>query len=69
MIAKCTLKVVGDDAKVACSNVNLCAGLEAGIEGSLHAVRARAAGGNKMEFGDWEVDHDIFLFTAEEGAT
>ena len=69
LIAKCTLKVVGDDAKAACGNVNLCAGLESGIEGTLHAVRARAADGNKMEFGDWEVDHDIFLLTADEGET
>ena len=69
MIAKCTVKVVGDDAKVACGNVNLCAGLEAGIEGALHAVRTRAANGNKMEFGEWGVDHDIFLLAADEGAT
>ena len=69
LIAKCTLKVIGDDAKAACGNVNLCAGLEAGIEGALHAVRARAANGAKMEFGDWKVDHNIFLLTAEEGET
>ena len=67
LLAKCKLKVVGDDAKAACGNVNLCAGLEAGIKGALHAVRARAADGDKMEFGDWEVDHDIFLLTADEG--
>ena len=69
LIAKCTLKVVGDDAKAACGNANLCAGLEAGIEGALHAVRARAANGNKMEFGEWEVDQGIFLLTADEGET
>ena len=27
-------------ATTACGNVNLCAGLQAGIEGNLHAVRA-----------------------------
>ena len=69
LIAKCTLKVIGDGAKAACGNVNLCAGLEAGIEGALHAVKARAADGAKMDFGDWEVDHSIFLLTAEEGET
>ena len=69
LIAKCTLKVIGDDTKAACGNVNLCAGLEAGIEGALHAVRARAADGDKMEFGDWEVDHNIFPLTVEEGET
>ena len=61
--------MVGDDAKAAYGNVNLCDSLEAGIEGAIHAVRDRAADGNKMEFGNWEVDHDIFLLTAEEGAT
>ena len=69
LIAKCILKVIGDGAKAACGNVNLCAGLEAGIEGALHAVRARAADGNKMEFGDWEVDHNIFFLSAEERET
>jgi hypothetical protein len=29
----------GDQAKLACGNIQLCAGLEAGIEASLHAVR------------------------------
>ena len=67
LLAKCTLKVIGDDAKAACGNVNLCAGLEAGIEGALHAVRARAADGNKMKFGDWEINHAMFTLTADEG--
>ena len=29
----------GEEAKLACGNIQLCAGLEAGIEASLHAVR------------------------------
>ena len=29
----------GEEAKLACGNVHLCAGLEAVIEASLHAVR------------------------------
>jgi hypothetical protein len=33
------IRATGDEAKVACSNVQLCAGLEAGIEGAVHAVR------------------------------
>ena len=37
--AKQTIKSAGEAAKVACGNVQLCAGLEAGVEGNLHAVR------------------------------
>jgi hypothetical protein len=37
--AKSLLKVVGMQATVACGNYNLCAGLAAGIEGAVHAVR------------------------------
>ena len=34
VIAKWALKVCGEDAKASCSSTNLCAGLEAGIEGN-----------------------------------
>ena len=36
--AKCVLKGCGDNTKAACGNTQLCAGLEAGIEGAFHAV-------------------------------
>ena len=38
--AKCLLKAIGPQATAACGNLNLCAGLQAGIEGAIHAVRA-----------------------------
>ena len=38
--AKCLLKAIGSQATAACGNYNLCAGLQAGIEGAVHAVRA-----------------------------
>jgi hypothetical protein len=38
-IGKAVVRDTGDQAKLACGSVQLCAGLEAGIEGSLHAVR------------------------------
>ncbi|KAL3768952.1 hypothetical protein ACHAWO_004062 [Cyclotella atomus] len=38
-IGKGVMVDAGDQAKLACGNVQLCAGLEAGIESSLHAVR------------------------------
>ena len=50
-LAKCILVICGEDAKAACGSTNLCAGLEAGIEGALHAVSARAAMANTLEFG------------------
>ena len=37
--AKQNIASSGESAKVACGNVQLCAGLEAGVEGNLHAVR------------------------------
>jgi hypothetical protein len=39
LIAKCAIAVVGHQATSACGNLNLCAGLPAGIEGAVHAVR------------------------------
>ena len=38
-LAKLVMRAAGDQAKTACSNLQLCAGLEAGIEGATHAVR------------------------------
>ena len=55
-LAKCILVCCGEDATAACRSTNLCAGLEAGIEGDLHAVSACAALANTLDFGDWEVD-------------
>ena len=39
LLAKCILKVAGAEAKDACGNAQLCAGLEAGIEGTVHATQ------------------------------
>ena len=40
MLGKDSLTTAGDDAKVACGSAQLCAGLEAGVEGGLHSARA-----------------------------
>ena len=66
-LAKCILVCCGEDAKAAFGSTNLCAGLEAGIEGALHAVSARAALANTLDFGEWEIDDDLFSLTAGEG--
>jgi hypothetical protein len=39
LFAKSILLVVGKEATRACDNLNLCAGLKAGIEGAVHALR------------------------------
>ena len=41
LFAKCVMKTVGPQATAACGSVNLCAGLAAGIEGAVHAIRDR----------------------------
>ncbi|KAL7523303.1 hypothetical protein ACHAWF_000465, partial [Thalassiosira exigua] len=45
----------------------LCAGLEAGIEGSIHSVTERAEEHNSLEFGEWEVNDEVWEKDAEEG--
>ena len=40
LFAKCVLEVYGSQATTVCGNLNLCAGLPAGIEGAVHAVTA-----------------------------
>ena len=40
-LAKLIMRAAGDQAKTACGNLKLFAGLEAGIEGATHAVGQR----------------------------
>ena len=37
-LAKLVMRAAGDQAKTACGNLQLCAGLKAGIKGATHAV-------------------------------
>ena len=37
-LAKLVMRAAGDQAKTACGNLQMCAGLKAGIEGATHAV-------------------------------
>ena len=39
MMVKCLLKVAGPEAKTGCGTTQLAGGLEAGIEGAIHAMR------------------------------
>ena len=40
-LAKLVMRAAGEQAKMAYGNLQLCAGLEAGIEGATHAVGQR----------------------------
>ena len=40
-LAKLVMRAARDQAKTTCGNLQLCAGLEAEIEGATHAVRQR----------------------------
>ena len=40
-LTKLVMRAAGDQAKTACGNLQLCAGLEASIEGATHAVGQR----------------------------
>ena len=66
-VSKLVLMDCGGDAKEACGSMNLCAGLEAGIEGALHAVRKRLASSGDFEFEDWEVNDSIWHENATDG--
>ena len=39
MMAKCLLRVAGQESKAACGTMQLLEGVEAGIEGAIHAMR------------------------------
>ena len=38
LMAKCLLRVLGPEAKTACGTTQLTGGVEAGIEGAIHAM-------------------------------
>jgi hypothetical protein len=66
-IAKGNLAGSGAEAKGACGSTQLCAGLEAGIEGALHAVRLRAETNGSMRFRAGEIDDDLWEDEREDG--
>ena len=62
-IDKLAMRATGDQAKTACGNLQLCAGLEAGIEGATHAVGQRRV----ERVLDWRVEEEGEDDMAAEG--
>ena len=67
LLAKCVLAEVGEQGKSACGSTQLCAGLEAGIEGSLHAVRKTAALAAAADVDFWAGDSSQRSWNPAEG--
>ena len=53
---KLALSSTGLNAKTACGSKQLCAGLEAGIEGAVQAVLKKSTADGGMQFGEEETD-------------
>eukprot|EP00804_Cyclotella_cryptica_P029931 CCRYP_017814-RA/>CCRYP_017814-RA protein AED:0.77 eAED:0.58 QI:0/-1/0/1/-1/1/1/0/182 len=68
-VSKLVLADCGKEGKAACGSIQLCAGLEAGIEGAIHSIRKQTAQDRSMEFEDWEINDDLWRNEAEEGET
>eukprot|EP00804_Cyclotella_cryptica_P017895 CCRYP_001275-RA/>CCRYP_001275-RA protein AED:0.09 eAED:0.08 QI:0/-1/0/1/-1/1/1/0/754 len=68
-VSKCILKECGREGKAACGSTQLCAGLEAGIEGAIHSIRKKAAEDKSQDYEEWEIDDDLWRSEAEEGET
>uniref|UniRef100_A0A7S3DM41 Uncharacterized protein n=1 Tax=Entomoneis paludosa TaxID=265537 RepID=A0A7S3DM41_9STRA len=53
LMAKCIVLVAGHSATIACGSSNLCAGLSAGIEGALHAMKEAPAHFKAKALKEW----------------
>ena len=51
LLAKCLLRVTGQEAKAACGTEQLAGEVEAGIEGAIHAARLQWAQNSQEEDG------------------
>ena len=66
-ISKLLLEEAKQDGKEACGALQLCAGLEAGIEGGLRAALAKVQEQGGFNFADGEIDEAILQGGREEG--
>ena len=68
-VSKCILIECGKEGKAACGSTQLCAGLEAGIEGAIHSIRKQATEDRSQHYDEWEIDDDLWRSEADEGET
>ena len=67
-LAKLVMRAAGEQAKTACSNLQLCAGLRAGIEGGTHAVGQRRVERVRARRGDGaQADEEATMKSDDEG--
>ena len=57
-LAKLVMRAAGDQAKTVCGNLQLCAGVEDGIEGATHPVGQRRLGRARRRRQDKEETRD-----------
>ena len=53
---KVVMRAAGDQAKTACGNLQLCAGLKAGVEGATHSVGQQRLERLRVQRGDEEAE-------------
>ena len=58
-LAKLLMRAAGEQAKTACWNLQLCAGLEAGIEGATHTVGQRRLERDRIRQQEEEEGEDV----------
>ena len=67
-LAKLVMRAAGEQAKTVCSNLQLCAGLDAGIEGATHAVGQRRVERVRARRGDGaQADEEATVQSDDEG--
>ena len=68
-VSKLVLVDCAKEGKAACGSTQLCAGLEAVIEGAIHSIRTKACEDKSIDFEEWELDDDLWQAAAEAGET
>ena len=67
-LAKLVMRAAGEQAKMACGNLQICAGLEAVIEGATHAVEKRRVERLRARRGDGaHVEEEATVQSDDEG--